>query len=438
MSTPDLAALALLVGAQEAPSAQERRFLLLNRCRDLWPVQIAVLWENGRVSGHSGGATLDPLGPYAQWLQRLHPHLATLAAGLVDWHQLPPELADEAAEWWPTQVLWCPLPDTPPARAAGDPADGVALVRDVPWSPQEAQQAQHWVRLWHSLDRQARDPRDRHARRWRQHLPRPAALLLLAALAGAGTLPVPLTVRAPAELVPREPMVVRAASEGTVRRLRVEPNQPVRAGEVLVEMDDAGWAARADVARQALATAETEWRQISQQALFDPKAKAQLAAAQGKVRERQAELALAQEQSLRTSLRAPQDGVALVQDPGSWPGRTVAAGEAILRVANPRDQEVEAWLAAGDAVDLREGAAMRLHLEAQPGEPVNARLRLFAYEAETRPDLGLGYRLRGTLQDGHALRLGARGTVHVDGPEVPLAYWVLRRPLAALRESTGW
>ena len=116
-----------------------------------------------------------------------------------------------------------------------------------------------------------------------------------------------------------------------------------------------------------------------------------------------------------------------------------AAGEPLLRLARPDDQEVEAWLPAADAVELPEGNTMKLFLASRPAEPVAARLRLYAYEATLRPEGGLAYRLRGRFDASAASeRLGARGTVHVDGARVSLAYWVLRRPLAALREATGW
>jgi hypothetical protein len=128
----------------------------------------------------------------------------------------------------------------------------------------------------------------------------------------------------------------------------------------------------------------------------------------------------------------------LIQDPGGWPGRTVVAGEALMKLARPDDQELEAWLAVGDAVDLPQETSMQLYLTNRPAQPVAARLKVYAFEAEHRPESGLGYRLRGRLTDPTGTRLGARGTVRIEGPTVPLVYWVLRRPLAALRETTGW
>lgn len=443
------AALALLRAAIASDGAAQRRFILLNRSRETWPYQIAVLWAADGLAGHSGAGEVEAQGPYAQWLARLREALRGRAAGPLTPDDLPgfaagPDsaaggLAREWHDWWPGHALWLPLDVAPGADTLRTPA--LMLVRELPWSAREVAQLADWYGAWQRLDDQLR--RAATPRGWRQAWRTQPAVrrrLGLAALALGALmlLPVHLTVRAPGELVPRDPLVLRAGVDGLVRALKVEPNQVVKAGQVLAELDDAGWAARLQVAQHALRTAEAEWRQTSQQALNDAKAKAQLPAAQGKVEERRADVAFLEQQVQRSTLVAPHDGVVLIQDAGSWPGRTVTAGEAVMKLARPGDQEVEAWLAAGDAIDLADGAPMRLHLHSRPASPLPATLRLYAFEAEHRADLGLGYRLRGTLQGEPTQRLGARGTVRIDGPWVPLAYWVLRRPLAALREASGW
>lgn len=445
----------LLNAASAATTAAERRFVLLNRTREWLPYEIALLWHPERgIVAHSGVADVDRHGPYAQWVQRLARQLNGRPAGPVDAGQVEPAIGQDWTQWWPAQLLW--LPAAAATAAASDASDSDAqaawlLLRDLPWPADEQAALQDWLRLWRQSVRaaEARTQRPRlinlaalrprpsgsGAARpmWQRHRSWIAAAALLALAA----LPVRMTLRAPGELVPREPTVLRVALEGTIQRLRVEPNQVVQAGQVVAELDDATQASRLQVARQALGTAEAEWRQTSQLALSDPRAKVQLATAQGKYEEKAAEVRFLEQQVQRTALLAPHAGVVLVDDPGSWSGRTVAAGEAIMRLAQPQDQELEAWLPVGDAIDLPAGSAMQLHLASRPGTPVAATLRLYAYEAERRPDGGYAYRLRGTLSGSDRERLGARGTVRIDGPRVPLIYWVLRRPLAALREVTG-
>jgi hypothetical protein len=430
------ATLHLLQASQRAGSAAQRRFVLLNRSREVWPYQVAVLWSKGAVAGHSGVGQLEMQGPYAQWLQRLAQSLRSRPAGALTVDDVAPDLAQEWAQYWPAHLLWLP----------GAEGDALLLASELPWAARDAESAARWWQCWRhddaqaelasrSAGRQSLAQRLRLAFECRRSKHAAIGVLLLL---GALCWPVCLTLRAPGELVPSHPVVLRAAIDGTVRALKVDPNQAVKAGQVLAELDDAGWKGRLQVAQHALATAEAEWRQVNQQVLNDPRARSQLAAAQGRFEERKAEVAYLTQQVQRAVLVAPRDGVVLIQDPGSWPGRTVTTGEAIMKLAQPQDQELEAWLAVGDAIDLPPGAPMALHLGSRPGQPLQARLSVYAYEAEQRPDLGLGYRLRGTLDGPATERLGSRGTVRIEGARVPLAYWLLRRPLAALREVTGW
>ncbi|MGZ7234485.1 hypothetical protein ACXWOU_09525, partial [Streptococcus pyogenes] len=85
------------------------------------------------------------------------------------------------------------------------------------------------------------------------------------------------------------------------------------------------------------ATAEAEYRQTAQQALTDPRAKAQLAVLTGRIEEKRTEVVYGSEQLARARVLAPRDGIALFDDPSEWIGRPVAIGERIMRIAAPGD-----------------------------------------------------------------------------------------------------
>ena len=92
----------------------------------------------------------------------------------------------------------------------------------------------------------------------------------------------------------------------------------------------------------------------------------------------------------------------------------------------------------GDMIDMPADARVTLYLNSAPLEPVDAHLRYAAHEAVQRPDGGFAYRLRATIDAGEQHpRVGLKGTARVSGKRVPLIYWILRRPLAALRPWTG-
>jgi hypothetical protein len=139
----------------------------------------------------------------------------------------------------------------------------------------------------------------------------------------------------------------------------------------------------------------------------------------------------------RTQVLAPRDGVAFVSDPAEWIGRPVVTGERILRLAEPGDKEVEAWLPVRDAIALHPQSPVRLYLNSSPLSPVSAYVETVAYEATRRPDGSYAYRVRARV-DPTDHRVGLKGTVRLEGDRVPMIYWMLRRPLAAAREWLGW
>jgi hypothetical protein len=254
------------------------------------------------------------------------------------------------------------------------------------------------------------------------------------ALAVALCIPVRLTVLAPAELVAADAAVVRAPLDGVIDKFHVQPNQAVQAGQLLFSFDPAPISSRLDVARQALATAQVEYRQSAQLSLADARNKGQLAVLQGKIEERRAEAAFLEDQFQRSQVLAPRAGVAIFDDPSEWEGRPVRTGERILRVVDPHRVEVEAWLPVGDAIPLPPGAELRLYLAATPLDPVQAQLRYMAHDPVQRPDGNYAYRVRASLLHSTEHRIGLKGTSRLEAGWVPLGYWVLRRPLAVVRQ----
>lgn len=442
--SPLITLLALARRARQVQDPAELGFMAVNDTHSLVPYRQAVLWFGaGGVTALSGVVQPEANVPYVQWLERVCAalHKQTGAARAVTAADLPAAEGADWAEWLPAHGLCVPLAGT----------DGlVLLARDTPFGEQETAILAEWLDIWrhawqglHGKPRTgwkavaARVRRAFAAREgrawWRQPAARwTAAVLLLLAV------PVRLSVLAPGELVPSEPAVIRAPFDGVVAGFLVRPNDVVRTGQPLFSFDDATMASRLEVARQALATAEAEYRQANQQALGDPRYKAQLVVLAGKVEEKRAEVAYLQGQLERSRVLSPRAGIALFDDPAEWVGKPVVTGERILRVAAPDRMEVEAWLALDDAIPLEPGAPVTLYLNASPFEPAEARLRFVAHEAVARPDGSYAYRVRADLVEPPRHRIGMKGTAKLSGGWVPLAYWILRRPIAAVRQFLGW
>lgn len=433
--TPDLERLFhLQERARSAESPDALGFVMVNETRSLLPYRQAVSWDaDGRPSALSGVSAPEPLAPFTQWLRGLYRGLSDsgAAAGPLSKQAVGETLLESWSEWLPARALWLPF----------RPEIGGALLyaRDEPWGEDE-------VRLLSGLAesygdavatfplRRSRRPA-RQRRLWRR---RSLQAAVLAVVLCGGFLPVPLTVLAPAEIVAADPEVVRAPLDGVVARIHVRPNGRVAAGQALFDLDDAALRSKLAVAEKALGTARAEYEQSRQKALVDAREKARLVGLAGRAQERAAEVDYLAALLERVRVTATRGGIAVVDDPSEWLGRPVTIGERVMVVAEARDTEVEAWLPVGDAVDLEPGAPVTLFLNAAPLRPLAAHLRYAAHRAQPRPDGTLAYRIRAEIQEGaERPRLGLKGTARIEAGRTTLAYWLLRRPLASLRQSLG-
>ena len=433
--------------ARQAESDRELGFLWVNDTLALATYRQAALWLTAEGAWClSGVVQVDANVPYVQWLDAVCSHLQALGLDAVKSFtaaDLPADLATEWAQWWPAQALWL-----------GSSAHGVSgagiLLRDAPWHLDEQALLKEWSEVWWHAFAALHRPRIARLRGWRSRLSlalepqvgqawwrqRRIQIAFLTLLFIVW--PVHLTVLAPGELVPAQPLVMRAPLDGVIDVFHVQPNQQVKAGQLLFSFDEIVIQSRLEVALQALATAETDYRQTSQMALTDAKFKPQLSALVGKIEERRTEIDYLQEQLSRASAVAPGAGVVLMDDPSEWIGKPVVTGERILRIAVLDDAEVEAWVPLADAISMNVGDEVVLYLSASPLSPINATLRYMAHEAVQRPDGAFAYRVRAALSGKTAHRIGLKGTAKLHGGWVPLSYWVLRRPWAAARAYLGW
>jgi HlyD family secretion protein/Biotin-lipoyl like len=429
--------LELVRRARGASSAAALRFIAVNDTHLLSPYQQAALWFSATgVGALSGVLEIEANAPYVQWLGRVTKQLDGSPARAFTLEDLSAELAQQWSEWLPAHALWVPFA-FPGEKQGG----GLIFARDQPWQPLELAVFKEWIPTWaHFYAAAARPGWGTHLLATLRRMPRAAwkrKLVFGGVVALAAFCPVRLSVLAPGELVPANPAVVRAPLDGVIKSVLVQSNTAVRAGDPLIAYDDLAFASKLEVATQALRTAETEERQYAQQAMSDPKARAALSAAQGAVEEKRLEMEFLKEQLERNRILAPRDGIVFLDDASDWVGRTITAGQRILRLADPEDREIEVWLPIADAIDVPQKAGVKLYLSATPLDPVQGEVRFVAYEAVRRPDGQYAYRLRARLVGETRHRVGLKGTARVTGKWIPACYWMLRRPLAALRERFG-
>ncbi|WP_110685881.1 efflux RND transporter periplasmic adaptor subunit [Salinicola aestuarinus] len=400
--------------------------------------QALVLVPNGASSTVlcvSGLATPQEQTPYLNWLKTvtrwLDQTLEESTPRVLTRHQTTPpdDIAQGWQQWWPG-VVWCvPLHDSRGERRA------IALfLLDQP--PPQAIQAQMtglaftWAYCWQALA-----PR-RHGRKPSR---RRMGWLIVGLLGLAMFLPIRQSALAPAQIISREAVVVTSPLDGIVAAMLVRPNQAVTAGTPLLRLDTTRLESQAAVLEQQLKVAEAELDAAGSLAFDDRTSLAEMTRLRGQRDQRQAELDAVKAELARTLVRAPRDGVAVYRSVDEWQGRPVTTGERILRLADPARPQMELQLAVADAIALEPGAEVTLFLTAYPLSPLHGVIEETSYQARPDDNGIAAYRLLGSIAEGaKQARLGLHGTAKVYGEDVSLGYYLIRRPLSALRAWTGW
>lgn len=437
--------------SRSAETPQALAFTVVNETWQLLPYRQALVWRKG-VAGLdlvavSGLASIAEDSPFTVWAKRLLRTIWPLAGGAVrvlnfqdieergsaleEWPGVTPDLISGWEEWWPPYLVIVPM-----VRGGECYAIAMFLLDSEPRVAALATLARLqgvWTYCFWALTRSA-------GSRFSFKLPQGRLRWLLALIACAVlAYPTHQTALAPAEIIALDGVAVAAPLDGVIKRFAVEPNQNVSTGQLLFSLDDTTLSNRREVTARALEVAAAELLSAQQRAFSDDKARGEVAVLQSRIAERRAELKAVEGQLKRVDILAPGNGVAVFSDINDWQGKPVVTGERVMQVADPADAGVLIHLPVADAIALDPGARIRVFLQVGPLQPLEATLSQTSYQAVLSPEGVSSYRLRGTIRHDEeaGARIGLKGTAKIYGDSVPLIYYLLRRPLATLRQWSG-
>ncbi|NWE50770.1 efflux RND transporter periplasmic adaptor subunit [Pseudomonas gingeri] len=414
-----------------ARTTEQLAYSLVNDGQALFGFRHAALLIAGKVRAVTGVSSVEPNAPFVAFVEQAVAQIFKLErakpATVVPMDAFSASVREDWQSLSATQVFWLPLLDH-----KGEVFGGIWFARDNPWNPSEqvllAQLGDTYSHAWLAL--QPRRP-------WRLRLTRKRQVLLVALALLSLLIPVRQSVLAPAEVVPLAGRVVAAPLDGVVAEFLVKPNQAVKTGDLLVRFESTTLKAQADVAQRTLGVAEAELKANAQRAFADAESSSKIDLLAARVEQKRAERDYAAELLKRSEVRAERDGIAVFADAERWTGKPVQTGERLMEIADPSQAELRIELAVGDAIALEPDAEVALFLDSDPLQRHSAKLERVAYEAQSTAAGQLAYRLDAGFTDSPPPRIGLRGTAKIFGQRAPLALYLLRRPLAGLRQSVG-
>lgn len=421
-----------------ASSLQALRYVIVNETNHLFPYRQAILWEpNEKISAVSGLAIVDQRTPFALWVNVLCKYFFNNYHEKIPleltMHNVPEILQEDWAEWLPHSVLWIPL------FVNQECIGSLLLCGNEPYEKPQQKLLFYLCETYaQALYNQRRMKKDIFS--WEVFLTqskviRIAVLLLILVLC----FPVSYTALAPAQIVAKNPYIIRSPLDGVVEKVLIEPNEKVSHNQALLYLDTTTLQSRLEVAIKRFEITQTEYRQISQMALFDAKSKTQVATLKAEMEQAQTEVDYIKTMLNKATLKATQEGIILMEDPNEWEGRPVQTGERILSIADIKHTELEIWVGVNDAIALKKGANVKFFRNSTPHKPLDAQLSFLSYEPQVDPSGVLAYRMLAqwdSLED--APILGLKGSAKVYGDKTVLGLYLLRRPMAVIRQWIGW
>jgi multidrug resistance efflux pump len=427
--------------ARAASTVPELLFSIANEVWQLFPYRQAIVWSTEgrkpRLRIVSGLAQLAEDSPYTVWLRRLGDEIGRRnqrEPEFVAADDLPASLREGWQEWLPSYLLVYPI-ITPARQRVGFVA--YALEEAPADHAQElaGRLMAAYGHAWQGLAPARRTTAIRSAWRW---LGWGALALAMIAL----VIPIRLSVLANAEVIALDAMAISSPMDGVIKTFHVQPNQVVKRDQLLFTLDETTLRNRREVAIKQFQVARADALAAAQKAFESAQSRAELASLNGKVAEKQAEVAYVDDLMKRIEVRSPGEGVLVFGDINDWQGKPVVTGERVALLADPKDAGVLIWLPVSDAINLNEGAPVRLYLQVAPLQPLSGTLSQTSYQAVQSPDGISAYRLRARFADltesqRKLARIGLKGTAKIYGERAPLGYYLFRRPLSTLRELTG-
>ena len=255
-----------------------------------------------------------------------------------------------------------------------------------------------------------------------------------------GFLPVSITALAPVEVVPKQPFVLAAPFDGVVKEITTSQGKELNPGDTVVIFDDVHLLNEKKLADQRTAIADARYQRASQGAIADYQIKREIEVAKAEYELALAESEYAGELLAQARLTSRVPGIVIYSDKSDWEGKPVAAGEAIVAVADPANVEMEINLPVKDSLVLSEGARVKIFLDSDPLNPLDATMTKASYRAQPDKRDILSYTLTAELSDPDTElpRIGVQGTAQVYSDKASLAYVLFRRPITAFRQYTGW
>lgn len=420
---------------------REFGFFVTNETHRLIPYHTAFLCRKKNYLGvqilaQSGAPDLDVHAPVNQLVEtKINQIIASeYATRLHQFNLKDPEslITSEELfnEMFPDCLLWCPF-----LNKAQEVSGGIVFFREKAFTDSEIKMLT-WLMAtyqytWQVVNKPPLIPP------WEKFKKKPLLVTSAILLVSILFFPVHLSVLGAGTVVPKDPALINAPMEGVIKSFAVDPGKYVKAGQLLVTIDKTDLLSNVDVLEKEYLLTQAKLRTAINEAYNKKETEADIPILQRQLAIDKAKVDYVREQLKKADILSPIPGIVIFDSKEDWVGQPVKTGEQILLVADPSNVELKIMLPIANAIkiDTKSNGDFFLYgqLRATP-----VQVKTLGYNAKLTPSKILAYQLSANfigLKD--IPQLGAQGTVRLYGHRVPFIYYLVRRPLQAMRQTFG-
>jgi biotin carboxyl carrier protein len=417
---------------------REFAFFSTNETHRLINYHTAYLWEKKELLGvqliaQSGTAEFDSHTSINLWLKEKIQFLLS-SEDASKTHQFTINDIETDINMWPESLphnlLWCPF-----SEKQHEPTGGLIFFREEPFLESEIKMLR-WLLTsyqytWNILIKPKTLERF-HILKTKPYFKTLAIIITCVLL-----FPVHLSVIGTGVVVAKDPALINAPMQGTIKSFAVTPGQQVKKGQLLLTLDNTDLEATAKVNQRDYSMTAVKLRSTINEAFNDESKRTEVPVLQAQLAIDKAQFEYTQALLDKTQIRSPIDGIVIFNSTEDWIGQPVQTGERILSVADPRQLKLRIDLPITERINLKIGNGGDFFMTGQLTK-IPVQLSALGYNAKMTPNRILAYEMEANfLSPSSSLQLGAQGTIKLYGNRVPLFYYLIRRPLQSMRKILG-
>ena len=263
-----------------------------------------------------------------------------------------------------------------------------------------------------------------------------SAFAIAVALLSLFIIKIPISVTAPAQVLPKHGVTLTSPVNGKVTRVLANEGDFVTKGQNLVEYDETEALNHLRIARQTLEVALTRKSVLNKKALVDPAAREEIAIIASEVALAELDVQKAQYTLDKLKIVAPRDGQIYSDDTQSLEEQSLAIGDPLFEIIDPTDLHIRADVHVQDGTLAYGMKTARIFLNIDPLNPIEVSPSSAPFEPVLDARGNVSYPVMLELSDNDIdIVPGVEGTVQLMGSEAPLGYVIFRRPLNWLRQQ---